>query len=234
MKATILLLLFAGSHLLYSQANEEKQRTSETEKILAISGVALAISFTLDDQIQEWRGDSYSLFLDQYVEPFGREYSLVGSIAFYGYALIAQDRKAAKTSVALGKALVFSYIGSNGLKMIFRRTRPNQLGYDEGAWFQYDQPGNISNSFPSGHSTYASSVATVLVLSYPEEKWLPWAAYGMAGLVGFERVYNGRHHLSDVIAGWTLGYFLGKLALKPWGLDAYFLPGGAGLTLSLD
>lgn len=218
-----------------NQIEAPKKTKFENEGLLLVgaSGALLA-AFAIDNEAQVWRGNSYSPFLDKYISPWGREYSVIGSLAFFGYAHIAKDRKAGEASVALGRALVFSYLGSNGLKMIFRRSRPNEIDYPENAWFQYDGPPVVTNSFPSGHATYVSSIATVLTLSYPDSDWVPWLAWGMAGAVGFERVYNGRHHPSDVIAGYILGYYIGKLAMKPWKIDAYFLPSSAGISFALD
>lgn len=231
----LLLLLMGSTIKAQYQSTEATLSAFPNESVLLVGAAgALAVAFALDNQVQDWRGEAYSPFMDDYVEPWGQEFGLAGSLAFFGYAHIAKDRKAGEVSVALGRALVFSYLGSNGLKMVFRRSRPNEIDYPENAWFQYDGPPVVTNSFPSGHATYVSSMATVLTLSYPDHDWVPWVAWGMAGLVGFERVYNGRHHPSDVIAGYILGYYLGKMAIKPWKIDAYFLPSSAGFSVALD
>ena len=185
----------------------------QKEKWLLASGVLL-VGFAVDRPVQSWRGDSFSPFMRQYVEPFGKEFGLVGSLAFFGYAHLAQDRKAGQASVGLGRALVFSYLGANGLKMIFRRSRPNAIGYPENQWFQYEGPPLVTNSFPSGHATYAASMATVLCSSYPESRWMPYAAWGMAGLVGFERIYNGVHHPLRCHRGFHAGLCAGQAGGK--------------------
>ena len=59
-----------------------------------------------------------------------------------------------------------------------------------------------------------------IVQQLPGEPLDALCRLGMAGLVGFERIWNGVHHPSDVIAGFMLGYVLGKLAVKPWKIDA--------------
>ncbi len=93
-------------------------------------------------------------------------------------------------------------VGINtGLKSIFARPRPHNLkghGY----------------SFPSGHSQGYSVVASQIYLEcknnqFPKQKkWkieilLELIIVGL--LVGMGRMYFGRHYLSDVIAGLTLG-----------------------------
>ena len=68
-------------------------------------------------------------------------------------------------------------------------------------------------SFPSGHA--AGTAAVMLLSAWLLTRWLitSWAwrvtiwatAVGVAGAVGFSRVYLGVHYVSDVLAGWLLG-----------------------------
>ncbi len=59
-------------------------------------------------------------------------------------------------------------------------------------------------SFPSGHTQYAFAVATIWFLHWPKLRWiaLPWAIF-----VAFERILTGKHFLTDVIVGATIGAF---------------------------
>ena len=67
--------------------------------------------------------------------------------------------------------------------------------------------------FPSGHSIAAFSVATVVARRYGNHRWVPYAAYGMAALVGFSRLSLLSHFVSDVFMGGALGYSIGRFTV---------------------
>ena len=63
--------------------------------------------------------------------------------------------------------------------------------------------GTSDNSFPSGHTGVAFAGAELVRMEYG----LGWGigAYTLAACVGFLRIYNNRHWLSDTLAGAGLG-----------------------------
>jgi membrane-associated phospholipid phosphatase len=68
-------------------------------------------------------------------------------------------------------------------------------------------------SFPSGHTIAAFSIATVVARRYGNHRWVPYAAYGMAALVGFSRLSLSAHFLSDVFMGGALGYSISRFTV---------------------
>jgi membrane-associated phospholipid phosphatase len=87
--------------------------------------------------------------------------------------------------------------------------------------------------YPSGHATLSAAVygTTALLLvrrpgSSPARKAAAVACYGLALLVGFSRLYLGRHYLSDVIAGSGLGSL--------WALAGARSPGPSRPGLTTD
>jgi membrane-associated phospholipid phosphatase len=53
----------------------------------------------------------------------------------------------------------------------------------------------------------------VIARRYGNHRWVPYAAYGAAALVGFSRLTLSAHFLSDVFLGGALGYSISHFAV---------------------
>ncbi|WP_341995097.1 phosphatase PAP2 family protein [Microbacterium sp. LWH7-1.2] len=79
----------------------------------------------------------------------------------------------------------------------------------EGVW-RPEQP-HATSSFPSGHTAAAfalhGTLADLLESHGARGARLlgPLLRYGIPGAIAFSRVYRGQHHISDTVAGATLG-----------------------------
>ena len=117
-----------------------------------------------------------------------------------------------------GEAVADSELVTTFLKDTTRRVRPAALpiraNYSD-TWFE--SGGSLvrgSGSFPSGHTIAAFSVATVISRRYGQNhRWVPYAAYGLAALVGASRLSLSAHFLSDVFMGGALGYSISRFAV---------------------
>lgn len=69
-----------------------------------------------------------------------------------------------------------------------------------------------NKSFPSGHASNAFALATVANAHFGLKVGIP--AYLAAGAIGLARVDMNKHNLSDVVAGATLGYIVGRTVVK--------------------
>lgn len=72
------------------------------------------------------------------------------------------------------------------------------------------------HSFPSGHTTTAFALATVLSLHYAGKLWVQILCLVFACLVGFSRTYLSQHFLVDVLAGSLLGTLCGVALVAFW------------------
>jgi membrane-associated phospholipid phosphatase len=95
-----------------------------------------------------------------------------------------------------------SLILNQGIKRLFRRTRPTERGDDR---FTLRKP--RTSSFPSGHSSSAFFSALVLTSITPWPWWILF--YAFAVTIATSRVGVRIHHASDVIGGVIAGTVMG-------------------------
>ncbi|MGB8860574.1 MAG: phosphatase PAP2 family protein [Ilumatobacteraceae bacterium] len=99
-----------------------------------------------------------------------------------------------------------SLIVNQGIKRLFRRTRPTEAGDP-----RYPVRKPSTSSFPSGHASAAFFAASVLTAWGGAVTAPVW--FGLAGVVGTSRAYVRIHHASDVVGGAVVGLALGQAAL---------------------
>jgi len=90
------------------------------------------------------------------------------------------------------------------LKAVVGRSRPI-----DGQGTHDFHPLRRGQGFPSGHTTQAFALASV-ISEHADQPWVTGLSYGLAGLVGVARVEQRQHFLSDVVAGGLIGTFVGK------------------------
>jgi len=139
-------------------------------------------------------------------------------LSFYGFSFLRHDSYGEQTALLVGEAVADSEIVTTVMKDVDRRLRPLDIppnGNFADTWFKSQGKWWRGNgSFPSGHEIAAISVATVFARRYGRDhKWVPWVAYGMAGVIGFSRITLSSHFPSDVFMGAALGYSITRYAV---------------------
>lgn len=138
-------------------------------------------------------------------------------IAFYGLGLLRRDAKMQHTGLLAAEAIADCYLVTTVMKDIDRRLRPIAVaphGNFADTWFEdTTHYGRSNGSFPSGHTIAAFSVATVVARRYGNHRWVPYVAYGLAGVVGFSRLTLNSHFVSDVFMGGALGYSISRFVV---------------------
>jgi hypothetical protein len=123
---------------------------------------------------------------------------------------------------SLAQVTVMSAALAAGVKTCVQRERPSRE----------DQ-----RSFYSGHTANAFAWATVLSRRRGLRVAIP--SYAVAVLIGASRVEKNRHYLTDVTAGATIGYIIGRSVgrtgaagkLQRFGWGVIGLPGGVGISV---
>ncbi|MEP7234241.1 MAG: phosphatase PAP2 family protein [Ignavibacteriota bacterium] len=129
--------------------------------------------------------------------------------AYGGYSLLKDDHKARKIAYEIGQASLYAGAIVYTMKTIIGRSRP------------YANEGKLSfhlfsgifdddhHSFPSGHTTEAFTMSTILSRN-AHSPVLKILAYVPAFFTPFSRAYQGFHWISDCLFGAGLGYLIGK------------------------
>lgn len=141
------------------------------------------IDRSLNQDFNNWRGDKRWTG-DDYLQ-----YAPLAAYLASGFlpneTPLIRDRILTSATSAISTALL-----TNALKYTVKQARPS----------------GAHNSFPSGHTATAFMGAELLRLAYKDKSpWITIGAYTVAAGIGFSRLYNNRHWLSDVVAGAGVG-----------------------------
>jgi PAP2 superfamily len=174
---------------------------------LAVVGTALLIDRPLRDEMRRHSGTDASI---RQVERFGAQYAAGVIGGFYVFGTLAGDDTATQVAQdGLAASLIASGIVTPAIKLVAGRSRPR----DGEAVFEFKPFSKPNSSFPSGHTTEAFALASVVADHY-DETWVSAASYSVAGLVGLARTYHQAHFASDVVAGAMIGTLVGKSVVK--------------------
>ena len=138
----------------------------------------------------------------------GSTYAAGGTVAgLYLMGRAAHNRHLRETGELAAEALIDTSIVTEVLKLSTERMRPSD-GSGSGLFFKH------GSSFPSGHSSSAWAVATIVAYEYKDHPLIKFGAFAVAAAISMSR-YSGRNHfLSDVLTGSSIGYGIGYKNLK--------------------
>jgi membrane-associated phospholipid phosphatase len=137
------------------------------------------------------------------ISNIGASYTLIPIVASsYVYGAWRDNAKGREVGVLGTETLLDSLILVEVLKEIARRDRPDDK-----------HPGDFwagGASFPSGHAMESWSIASLLDHEFKHKKIVRITAYTLAGIVSAARIAARKHFASDVVAGGTMGWFIGR------------------------
>jgi membrane-associated phospholipid phosphatase len=143
------------------------------------------------------------------LEPFGGGYSFAALAGFYGAGKLFDSPNAiAVAEDGLTASIIAAGIISPAIKWVVGRVRPGDTSSSTDF-----HPFGSNHSFPSGHTTQAFTVASVISAHY-DSLWIDAAAYTTAALVGYARHQHQAHWPSDIAAGALIGIAVGHTVVK--------------------
>lgn len=167
--------------------------------VLYLTGVAQGLDASISEFVKNAKPTEYSAFLNvffkalsAYMNPY-----YLGVVLFVIAAFGPRNHPAFSGFLNVLGVFVVNEV----FKTIISRDRP--IGASEASY-----------SFPSGHSVLAMAffgfIIWLLWRSMRDRKYWRWCLTvlfaALIALVGVSRVYLGAHYVSDVIAGWCLGF----------------------------
>jgi len=127
----------------------------------------------------------------------GNGITLAGiAVSTYLIGVLMKDLKITDTGKALIEAQIIAGVFTRLLKITTGRDRPNGSG------------GRFNSSFPSGHASGSFAFASTIDSLYGHKVGIP--LYLLAGYIGYSRISDNKHFLSDVLFGAALGTSAGR------------------------
>ena len=202
----------------------------QTQANLAETALLIGASYAVDYNSQSLALSNRSPFdsdLFSVDKVYGSGYTLIGIAGLYGYGVLFNNEPVRKIGLETIEAVGYAGLITSVIKSLVGRSRP----YTGEGKFRF-RPFNVHaayTSFPSGHSTVAFAVSTVLA-NNTDNIYLKILCFSASGLVAASRIYHNAHWLSDVVTGGAIGYFVGNFVTNH---DRNYNPSGTNFSLNL-
>ena len=187
--------------------------------------VATVAAFPLDKLISDYAQGSiqerrFARRVAVAVEEVAVPGAFIIGLSLYGVGKLADNDEMADLGLHGSEAILAGLALTGALKIIAGRARP-YMGRDDPhsfglfrGWKNRDY-----KSFPSGHSLIAFAAASAVTEEtrrfWPDGVWVVGTAmYGGAALVGWSRMFDNQHWMSDVVVGGALGVFSGRKVVR--------------------
>jgi membrane-associated phospholipid phosphatase len=189
--------------------------------LLVFSLLTVSLVWSAGQRLDVWAFRFFNLrgsrpvWLDRTMLGFTQLGSGIASIAI-GLVLFLAGYRLGAYELLLGTLSLWIVVEL--IKALVRRSRPfariteaRIVGYRA-----------VGLSFPSGHTSQAFFMATLMASHFHASAWIVFLLYTIALFVGITRMYVGAHYPRDVLAGAILGSAWGLLGAL---VDGYVLNG---------
>lgn len=198
-----------GKSLAVAALHFHRKQWLELGGVAATTGLLFQLDsatkiFSLDHQ------NSTNNFIFNADHFYGNGYTVLGTMGLYGAGYLLRNEKLRFLGLQTAEAAGYAGSLTVALKILLGRRRP--FGGDNPFYFKPFQINNLYNSLPSGHTTVAFAVSTVMAKSCSNRYWkMFW--YSAAALVAASRIYHNQHWVSDVFLGGAIGYSVGSFVV---------------------
>ncbi|MGQ9799974.1 MAG: phosphatase PAP2 family protein [Ignavibacterium sp.] len=200
-----------GIRLILAPSNFDRKDWITLGSVAALTSAG----FFFDNENREfWQRNKTKTLND--ISEVGRIYGEISYAAIFSGSLylggkIFKSKDVSVTGRMLIEGLLYAGLTTTIIKFTTGRSRPYM---NEGNFnFNFFQTTNDYLSFPSGHSTVAFTLSSILSQRI-NNTYASVGLYSLALLTLWQRMYSDNHWLSDVILGASIGYFIGKAVVK--------------------
>ena len=193
--------------------------TIDTLVILGAGGAASAISVPSDPGVDRWTVSNPAPSWTAIGRVGGDGWTMGGlAVGVWAAGELTNHRLVAHVGSDLVRVQVLNGVISRGIKIVVDRERPRGGGH----------------AFPSGHTSASFATAGVLHRHYGWKAAAP--AYAAATFVGWTRIRDRAHWVSDMVFGAALGLASAHGVTRghqsqTWSITPVAMPGGAGFVV---
>lgn len=148
---------------------------------------------SFDDEVQDAIADK-ATGVGDVGDAIGDRFVVTGAIVgLFVLGQVTPDSRFRQVMFDLAQGLIINGVITTALKRSFGRQRPDSTSF---------------SSFPSGHTSSLFSLTTILARHFGPKVGIP--ALATATFVAVSRVEDNEHFLSDIVAGGTVGFIVGR------------------------
>jgi Membrane-associated phospholipid phosphatase len=168
---------------------------------------------------QDWRSSLLDVVLPMFSSRMVLFILLAGLLVWRS---MLRGKGQAAYFIVLVLAMGITDLSCNAVKHAVPRLRPQHsvagtYYRDSGVWQRlpadYTPDRERDTSFPSAHAANSAALALVAMMFWPRLRRGLWA---LPLVVGWSRVYLGKHYPVDVAAGWIIGALIGCCVWLAW------------------
>lgn len=196
-----------------TQAGKVTFTDKKNLKILGVTalGSAALIATKADEDIHEAVDD---LELSTGVGDAGYVLGGVGppllSLGMYAHGKMNDNERSIEASRVLTTALAIDAVSTGAMKIVIGRRGPDVTNFSR----VFNPFSFEDRAFPSGHTSWSFTTATVMAELYDDRPAVAFAGYTTATLIGIARISDDSHWASDVLFGAVKGYVIGKTVTR--------------------